>query len=52
MTNAEVLELDIWKGDWGLSSVDIECLQVLVCTRSRLWQYGPGDLTISALTFN
>ncbi|XP_076226542.1 metaxin-1 isoform X4 [Nomia melanderi] len=26
----EVLELDVWKGDWGLPSVDVECLQVLV----------------------
>ncbi|XP_012532374.1 metaxin-1 isoform X1 [Monomorium pharaonis] len=29
MANAEVLQLDVWKGDWGLPSVDIECLQVL-----------------------
>ncbi|XP_020285902.1 metaxin-1 isoform X2 [Pseudomyrmex gracilis] len=29
MINAEVLELDVWKGDWGLPSVDVECLQVL-----------------------
>lgn len=27
----EIFELDIWKGDWGLPSVDTECLQVLVC---------------------
>ncbi|XP_076675498.1 metaxin-1 [Andrena cerasifolii] len=26
----EIFELDIWKGDWGLPSVDTECLQVLV----------------------
>lgn len=32
MANAEILQLDIWKGDWGLPSVDVECLQVLVCT--------------------
>lgn len=31
MTDVEVLQLDIWKGDWGLPSVNIECLQVLVC---------------------
>lgn len=31
MTDIEVLQLDIWKGDWGLPSVNIECLQVLVC---------------------
>ena len=24
------MELDIWKGDWGLPSVDIECLQIFV----------------------
>ncbi|XP_012218496.1 metaxin-1 isoform X2 [Linepithema humile] len=29
MTNVEVLQLDIWKGDWGLPSIDIDCLQVL-----------------------
>ncbi|XP_014482527.1 PREDICTED: metaxin-1-like isoform X2 [Dinoponera quadriceps] len=29
MTDVEVLQLDIWKGDWGLPSVNIECLQVL-----------------------
>ncbi|XP_072760799.1 metaxin-1 isoform X1 [Anoplolepis gracilipes] len=29
MANAEILQLDIWKGDWGLPSVDVECLQVL-----------------------
>ncbi|RLU20930.1 hypothetical protein DMN91_007544, partial [Ooceraea biroi] len=29
MTNSEILQLDIWKGDWGLPSVDVECLQVL-----------------------
>ncbi|XP_011866341.1 PREDICTED: metaxin-1 isoform X2 [Vollenhovia emeryi] len=29
MANAEVLQLDVWKGDWGLPSVDVECLQVL-----------------------
>ncbi|XP_078041458.1 metaxin-1 isoform X5 [Augochlora pura] len=25
----EELELDVWKNDWGLPSVDVECLQVL-----------------------
>ncbi|XP_076232875.1 metaxin-1 [Calliopsis andreniformis] len=25
----KIFELDIWKGDWGLPSVDLECLQVL-----------------------
>ncbi|XP_025986876.1 metaxin-1 isoform X1 [Solenopsis invicta] len=29
MANAEMLQLDVWKGDWGLPSIDIECLQVL-----------------------
>ncbi|KAL6259576.1 metaxin-1 [Pogonomyrmex barbatus] len=29
MANVEILQLDVWKGDWGLPSVDIECLQVL-----------------------
>lgn len=39
MSNAEVLQLDVWKGDWGLPSVDIECLQVLVrwVDGYRLW---------------
>lgn len=27
----DTFELTIWKGDWGLPSVDTECLQVLVC---------------------
>lgn len=31
MADADILQLDIWKGDWGLPSVDIDCLQVLVC---------------------
>ncbi|XP_015435763.1 PREDICTED: metaxin-1 isoform X2 [Dufourea novaeangliae] len=26
----EVLELNVWPGDWGLPSLDLECLQVLV----------------------
>ncbi|XP_017789633.1 PREDICTED: metaxin-1 [Habropoda laboriosa] len=26
----DILELNVWKGDWGLPSVDVECLQVLV----------------------
>ncbi|XP_032686554.1 metaxin-1 isoform X3 [Odontomachus brunneus] len=29
MTDVEILQLDIWKGDWGLPSINIECLQVL-----------------------
>lgn len=33
MANIEVLQLDIWKGDWGLPSINVECLQVLVCIR-------------------
>lgn len=32
MTDYEILQLDIWKGDWSLPSINIECLQVLVCT--------------------
>ena len=27
----DTFELTIWKGDWGLPSVDTECLQILVC---------------------
>lgn len=27
MTN---IELDIWRGEWGLASIDLECLKVLV----------------------
>lgn len=30
MNSGESYQLDIWKGDWGLPSVDIQCLQVLV----------------------
>lgn len=29
MSTSETLQLDIWKGDWGLPSSDISCLQVL-----------------------
>jgi len=29
MSTEEIFQLDIWKGDWGLSSVDTRCLQVL-----------------------
>ncbi|XP_076183687.1 metaxin-1 isoform X2 [Ptiloglossa arizonensis] len=25
----EVLELSVWKGDWSLPSIDVECLQIL-----------------------
>lgn len=28
----DVLELQVWKGDWGLPSVDPNCLAVLVRT--------------------
>ena len=24
------MEIDIWKGDWGLPSIDVHCLQALV----------------------
>lgn len=24
------IELDIWRGEWGLASIDLECLKVLV----------------------
>lgn len=24
------MEIDIWKGDWGLPSIDLDCLQTLV----------------------
>jgi hypothetical protein len=24
------MDIDIWKGDWGLPSIDVECLQVMV----------------------
>ncbi|XP_073990114.1 metaxin-1 isoform X2 [Rhodnius prolixus] len=27
------IKLDVWKGDWGLPSVDIECLRFMACTR-------------------
>lgn len=30
MNPEENFQLDTWKGDWGLSSVDTHCLQVLV----------------------
>lgn len=30
MNTEEVCRLDTWKGDWGLPSIDTNCLQVLV----------------------
>lgn len=24
------IELDIWRGEWGVASIDLECLKVLV----------------------
>lgn len=30
LNKMDVLEVNVWKGDWGLPSVDVECLQVLV----------------------
>ncbi|KAI4497147.1 hypothetical protein M0802_007631 [Mischocyttarus mexicanus] len=30
---SERVQLDAWKGDWGLPSVDIECLQVMAYAR-------------------
>lgn len=24
------MEVDVWAGDWGLPSIDVNCLQVLV----------------------
>ena len=25
------MELEVWGGDWGLPSIDINCLQIMVC---------------------
>lgn len=34
------IELDIWRGEWGLASIDLECLKVLVSTfENNLKQY-------------
>lgn len=30
MNTTEIYQLDVWKGDWGLPSIDINCLQALV----------------------
>lgn len=27
------MEIDVWKGDWGLPSIDIECLQILTLAK-------------------
>lgn len=32
--NSPPMELDIWKGDWGLASVDLDCLRLVV---SNIW---------------
>lgn len=29
MNTTEIYQLDVWKGDWGLPSIDINCLQAL-----------------------
>ncbi|KAK2579233.1 hypothetical protein KPH14_008202 [Odynerus spinipes] len=33
MSTSEKLQLDVWKGDWGLASIDTDCLQVLAYAR-------------------
>ncbi|KAF7406410.1 hypothetical protein HZH68_005779 [Vespula germanica] len=33
MSTSEKMQLDVWKGDWGLASIDTECLQVLAYAR-------------------
>ncbi|XP_066601961.1 metaxin-1 [Prorops nasuta] len=33
MSVNEKLELDIWKGDWGLPSIDVTCLQILAYSK-------------------
>ncbi len=30
MASHPVMELDIWKGEWGLPSIDFHCLEVMV----------------------
>lgn len=32
MNSDETYQLDVWKGDWGLPSIDIHSLQILVLT--------------------
>ena len=34
MSADENIRLDTWKGDWGLPSIDRNCLQVLVSNRN------------------
>lgn len=36
MTN---IDLDIWRGEWGLASIDLECLKVLVSVLHNLQLY-------------
>ncbi|KAK9507701.1 hypothetical protein O3M35_007498 [Rhynocoris fuscipes] len=31
--NRPIIKLDIWKGDWGLPSIDVESLRFLACAR-------------------
>jgi hypothetical protein len=33
MASNPVMELDIWKGEWGLPSIDVNCLEVMVRDR-------------------
>lgn len=30
MDDSNNYQIDVWKGDWGLPSIDIQCLQILV----------------------
>ncbi|XP_015175035.1 PREDICTED: metaxin-1, partial [Polistes dominula] len=33
MSTSDKMQLDVWKGDWGLPSIDTECLQVMAYAR-------------------
>lgn len=36
MVEDDRMEVDIWKGDWGLPSIDVQCLEVMVFTAFTL----------------
>lgn len=35
MASNPIMELEIWKGEWGLPSVDVHCLEVMVRRKYR-----------------
>lgn len=47
---ADVMEVISWSGEWGLPSIDIECLKVLVCIANS--SNCVRQITINTLSHN